>query len=448
MEILSPVALLGWLPVACCLFLLLPGQKAVLVSFLVGWLFLPVANLPIRGFLDYNKSAATSGILLAAIFFDSDKLPWKIRPSKMDIPVILWCVCPLASSLTNGLGIYDGAAGALEQFVTWGVPYLIGRAYFGTTEGLDKLAIAIFVSGLVYVPLCLYEIRMSPQLHKALYGMHQNGFGQNWRFGGWRPTVFLQHGLAVGMWMTTASVIGFVLSASKSLRSLWVLPMSWLVLIVSITTLLCKSTGAIILLLGGCAAYLFSILLKSKAILVGMVFIVPLYLTVRVAARWSGEGLISLSQTMDEDRSQSLKTRLDNENSLVDRAMLKPAFGWGRWGRSRIYNDEGEDLSITDSKWIIALGESGIVGLVSFFSMLLLPALRTIIRPPFRSGHAPSVGLAICLTLYSMDNLLNAMSNPIFMLIAGGLSGAYNKASDDSRVSQEKEQALSLMAAR
>src|SRR5206468_5338618 len=281
----SQFVLLGWLPVACCLFLLLPGQKAVLVSFLVGWLFLPVATLPIQGFLDYNKSTATSlGILLASILFDSDRLLWKIRPNKMDIPVILWCVCPLASSLANGLGIYDGVAGALEQLVTWGVPYIMGRAYFGNAEVLGRLSIGIFLSGLVYVPLCLYEIRMSPQLHKAIYGMYQNPFGQNWRFGGWRPTVFLQHGLAVGMWMTTASVMGLVLSVSKALRSLWVFPMTWVVLLVTITSLLCKSTGAIILLFVGCAAYLLAVLLRSKAILVGMVCIVPLYLTVRVGA--------------------------------------------------------------------------------------------------------------------------------------------------------------------
>ena len=59
------------------------------------------------------------------------------------------------------------------------------------------LLISIFIGGLLYVPLCLFEIRMSPQLHKLVYGFHQHIFAQTFRFEGWRPTVFLQHGLAV-----------------------------------------------------------------------------------------------------------------------------------------------------------------------------------------------------------------------------------------------------------
>jgi hypothetical protein len=33
--------------------------------------------------------------------------------------------------------------------------------------------------------------------------------------------------------------------------------------------------------------------------------------------------------------------------------------------------------------------------------------------------------MAVLLILYAMDNLLNAMINPIFLLCAGGLSGLY-----------------------
>src|SRR5207247_306980 len=155
---------------------------------------------------------------------------------------------------------------------------------------------------------------------------------------------------------------------------------------------------------------------------------------------------------LDEDRSQSLRTRLDNENSLVDKAMLKPLFGWGGWGRSRIHNDDGDDISVTDSKWIIALGENGLVGLISFFGMLLLPVFRTIIRTPFRTATdcrvGSMIGLAICVALYSIDNLLNAMVNPIFMLIAGGLASASCEALDDLKRSLTKRTALSFMAAR
>lgn len=35
---------------------------------------------------------------------------------------------------------------------------------------------------------------------------------------------------------------------------------------------------------------------------------------------------------------------------------------------------------------------------------------------------APAAALAVCLTLYMFDSVLNAMVNPIFMLAAGGLA--------------------------
>ena len=68
------------------------------------------------------------------------------------------------------------------------------------------------------MPLCLYEIRMSPQLHYLVYGFYPSFFGMSVRFGGYRPTVFLQHGLAVGMWMTSASLVGVWLWYSRASR--------------------------------------------------------------------------------------------------------------------------------------------------------------------------------------------------------------------------------------
>ena len=84
----------------------------------------------------------------------------------------------------------------------------MGRAYFGDFKGLRELATVLFIGGLIYIPLCLYEIRMSPQLHNTIYGFYQHDFVQTMRAGGWRPTVFLQHGLAVGLFMSVTSLIG------------------------------------------------------------------------------------------------------------------------------------------------------------------------------------------------------------------------------------------------
>ena len=107
----------------------------------------------------------------------------------------------------------------LNQTVTWGIPYFLGRIYFNDLQGLRELSVAIFIGGLIYVPFCLYEIRFSPQLHRLLYGYHQHDFSQTFRFGGYRPMVFMQHGLMVGMWMGMATLAGIWLAWTGALAT-------------------------------------------------------------------------------------------------------------------------------------------------------------------------------------------------------------------------------------
>ena len=48
---------------------------------------------------------------------------------------------------------------------------------------------------------------------------------------------------------------------------------------------------------------------------------------------------------------------------LAAKAMRRPVFGWGGWGRSRVHDEWGTDLSITDGLWIIQFGQLGQVQL-------------------------------------------------------------------------------------
>jgi O-antigen ligase len=131
--------------------------------------------------------------------------------------------------------------------------------------------------------------------------------------------------------------------------------------------------------------------------------------------------------TVGHERAASLQTRLSNEDILAEKALQKPLFGWGRWGRNRVYDENGNDISITDGLWVLALGQAGLVGLASLTAVFLVPALnvrRVVGKRGWREPmFAAPIVLALLLVLYMMDNLLNAMVNPIFTLIAGGLTG-------------------------
>ena len=92
-------------------------------------------------------------------------------PRWYDLPMLAWCFCGIPSALSNGLTLYDGLSDSLLQIVAWGMPYLIGRLYFGTLEDLRYFTVAMAVGGLCYVIPCLWEARMSPQLLGQIYGL-------------------------------------------------------------------------------------------------------------------------------------------------------------------------------------------------------------------------------------------------------------------------------------
>jgi len=441
MQALIPISLIGWLPIVLLMFLLLPPRRAVVVAFIGAWLFLPVPvpeSLKIPGLPDLDKMTVTCvAVLMGALLFDNKRF-LSLRWHWYDLPILIWCLCPLASSLANtgpadfhpGIGnpIYDGLAEALKQSVTWGLPYIIGRMYFTSLAALRELAVGIFIGGLVYIPLCLIEMKISPQLHNIVYGQHpHDDFRQTMRDGFWRPTVFMAHGLMVSLWMGSATLIGAWLWFSGSMRRLWGVHTLALVVALFTITVLSRSMASLMLMCVGLGALYVASTQKMRWPIIALIAIAPLYMGLRATGAWDGMNLVNLITAVSgEDRAQSLETRFVNENLLTEKAFEQPVFGWAGWGRSRVYDRHGKDISITDGQWIIALGKNGVVGLASLTLAILLPVWLTLRRYPIRYwSHpkvAPAAAMAVVLTIYMVDNLLNAMINPVFMLIAGALT--------------------------
>ncbi|MEM7230448.1 MAG: hypothetical protein AAF432_16740, partial [Planctomycetota bacterium] len=439
------VILFGWIAIAIAMFTLLTPRRAVLASYLIAWMFLPVAEISMPGIPDLTKSTAASlGTLLGVLIFDPGSLRY-LRPHLVDLPIVVWCIMPLVSAVENGYGAYDGASGCLQEFFTWGIPYMIGRMYFTSLDALQDLAIAIIIGGLIYVPLCLFEIRFSPQLHRMVYGFHPSHFAMTIRYNSYRPMGFMRHGLMLGMWMTSASLLAIWLWRSRTIRVMYGMPMIVVAGILFCTAVLCRSTGAIALLAGGLFTLFALKYVRTSWAMVAVVMITPAYMVARTAGVWTGEDMVDAAAMLSQERARSLEGRLLNEDQLTARAMQRPLVGWGAWDRWRIFNEEGEDITVSDGMWVIAMGQTGLVGLTSLTMMLLLPVLLLIRRIGVRHwslpASAPAAGLSMLLVLYSMDNLLNAMLNPIFVLIMGGLTGLY------IRFPQERAMAMARLEA-
>lgn len=424
------VALFGFIPAVKALFKKLDPRMAIAVAFVAGWMFLPVAGYKIKGIPSYNKITATCLVVLFwARKFDNARLrEFSFNP--VDLPMFLWCISPFFSSLFNDLGVYDGLSQTMYQSITWWVPYYIGRVWFSDTRGLKLLAIAIFIGAIVYIPFCWFELIMSPQLHRLTYGFHQHDFLQTLRDGGgFRPMVYMDHGLMTSTWMGLALFLGSWLFHTGDLPDRIVtVPSSYLLMGLAATFLMMKSYGAIFLVFLGLLFIFFSNRMKNVLLVLILMLAPLLYAYTRTTSIWDGTNLSTwVAEKLSPVRAQSLQFRFDNEAILIRKALDGTLFGWGGYGRSRVFDKTGKDLSVTDGLWIITLGQNGIFGLTTLLLAIQTPVFFFLSRISpeqwnKKNWGAPTV-MAVFLALYMIDSLLNAMINPVYMLFAGGLAG-------------------------
>jgi hypothetical protein len=425
-NILVSIALGAFVPVVFACVAWLGPRRGVPASLLGGWLFLPSFDGWIDVPLVHTKSAFVPAVVLVASFV-LDVRRWRgFHPRLLDAPVTLLCVVPMASSLANGLGAYDGFAAAFHTTLSWGAPYFLGRLYFGEPRGMSDLAISLVASALVYVPLCLWEIRMSPQLHRTLYGFHTFGyFGQSIRYGGFRPVVFMSHGLMLGMFLATSTLVAFWMWRVGVRRKILHLPLSRACALLGLTTVLGKSTGAIALLVVGIVALESTRRLRSGTLVAILLAVPAIYCGARLSG-WTGEDVIEfVAKTLNEDRAESIQFRMHNEDMLIAKALQQPWVGWGGWSGARVHDEDGNDISVTDGMWIIALGNTGFVGLAALLVALALPVAALVFR--YRARHwadprmAAAAALAASLQLWAIDDLFNSMMSPLYPACAGAL---------------------------
>ena len=318
------------------LFALLPARQAAATAVIGGWLLLPPIKLDISGLPDFSKNmAATVGMMLGTLLFAPHRL-LNFRPRWYDLPMALWCLCGILTSLQNGLGLYDGLSDALGQTILWGLPYLLGRLYFGDAEDLRYFVVAMVVAGLCYVPPCLWEARMSPQLLDRIYGI--SGWS-GLRLGGYRPQVFFATGLECGLWMTAASLAAWWMWRCGALQRIGQVPFGPVLMpILLVTTALCRSAGALgLLMIGGTVLWLAT-RFRMRLLMALLILVAPLYISLRAKNMWSGQQAVDVAAAVfGPDRAQSLEYRFRCEKLIIAHALEQPIFGWGGWMRNMAY---------------------------------------------------------------------------------------------------------------
>jgi hypothetical protein len=414
-------------------------DRAIIWSLMLCYLFLPeppaVFDFPMMPPLDKHNIPALVAFALTLWRKDTGG-PLLPQSGLGKVLLLSFVFSPVMTVLNNGepvyfgivglpaLGLKDAAALVLEQFLMV-LPFLLARQHLASGGAMRELLRALVVGGLIYTPLMLLEMRVSPQLNNWVYGYFQHFFAQTIRFGGYRPIVFLYHGIWVAFFLMTSVVSAWALwrwhEGTGKIKALAVAGYLTLVLVMA------KSLGALIfmVLLVPLVVLLAPRTQLRIALLIGAVALA--YPILKGADLVPQEQMLAQAEKIDPDRAGSLRFRFQNEDTLLERAYIKPVFGWGSWGRNHILDPfSGAILTVTDGFWIVSIGTYGWVGFLSQFGLLLWPLVLVWRAIPTQRPEAvtPFVGpLSLMLAINVADMVPNATLTPLTWLIAGALTG-------------------------
>lgn len=428
-------ALVLWFFVAILLFRLFRPPMAATLTLLGGALFLPNGvgvDWPLLPPIGKEGVASIACIGCCLAF----AMPSLRRARLGRGPEILLVGLAIATGVTvyTNLGPHfygpvnatDFVARVIGQLLRWGVPFIVGRALFSRSRDARDLLVVLAIAGVAYSLFILVELRLSPQFHRWTYGFHQHMYSQVLRDGGYRPQVFMRHGLHVSLFVLMS--LSATLTLTRLRYSFFGVPAAVVGVYLTVILVFCKSLGSIAYsLFIGPLVLLASPRLQMRAAVVLALLIVA-YPLIR------GSDLVPTTAVADfaesvagERRVQSLTYRLETEDAMIEQIKTHLWFGFSNVGRAMLRDaDTGRVLRSFDGFWIVSLTEGGVVELICIFGLLLIPVFRAWqafprIRSPME--RALVAGLSLMVTINVVDLLPNSTTEGYLTLLSGALAG-------------------------
>lgn len=326
--------------------------------------------------------------------------------------------------IIKGQTWYDAVSFALDTGMRVVLPFFVGRVLFRQAQDAKDLLKAFVMGALVYSPFVLVELKMSPQMHSWTYGYRQHSWGQTMRGDGWRPQVYMEHGLALAIFICLAVIAALALVRSKERTVKWAsagATAAWLMLILAVL----NSLGALIY---GLVCVPLMWLLKPKGQLrfcAMLAIVIYAYPALRVTEIFPAQDIVAYIAESSPLRAQSLGWRFMNEDQLLEKVLVRPYFGWSGYARGHIWTDAGKNITTIDGAWISFVSRGGFVEFAVFFSLLLFPvfaALKRIDKVP-KANQALLAGVGMMATFSALDLLPNGLYNSFPVFISGALAG-------------------------
>ena len=351
----STIALVAWPLVAFALYRKRPLTQATMWTVLAAQMLLPVGLvIKFKMIPQFDKDTIPCLCILVGCLMVARRGLKLFRGFGLtEVLILMYLVSPIITSELNGdalwfgdrfvpgVGLYDAISAVESSFILL-IPFLIGRQFLRDAATTRDIMLVLVLAGLVYSLPMLFEIRFAPQLHYWVYGYSPSDFSQSVRDGGFRPMVFMGHGLLAAL---------FAMMSAVAAAALW-------------RTRTPVRTPLQTLPPGGVTAYLSVVLILYKSLGAAIYALVAIPLV-----RWTRPKLqmrdrhragrhrpavsaalhlqtVSAPVSAGAPQHRSARARpiaaksFTNETRLLDHALERPVFGWGRYGRNRVYNAE------------------------------------------------------------------------------------------------------------
>ena len=444
---LAYLALLVWPLVSVVLYKKCPIITATFWTIVGGYLLLPVGvefDFPLIPPLDKRSIPAIMAYFGCRFIAKQSINILPPRGTERNL-ILLFFIGTIATVITNGdpvveanryipgLGFRDVLSTVISQWLLL-MPFILGMQLIKTHEDQVLFLKLLVIAGLCYSLPILFEIRMSPQLHRWTYGFFPHSWIQQIRYSGFRPVVFLGHGLWVSIFIFT--VLGSLLALAKLKIKYFQFSNKILVAYFVGLLIISKGVGSILL---GISLLAIVILLREESVNTASRIIAltaisyPLLCLVDL---FPHQYLIDTAQLIDPYRADSLKYRFDQESAVLQRASEKILFGWGGWDRNRL-----ED-SVTDGYWVILVGKYGLLGFTAIFGLIFNTIWNTkdICRiETDKNIKQFMAGVSITIAFLMIDQIPNASINPMLWLLVGAQAGRYRQAISSCELSKNDQ---------
>ncbi|TRW95778.1 hypothetical protein FNJ84_15485 [Paracoccus sp. M683] len=444
----AAIMLLAWPMITAVIFARMERVNAFIWSILLGYMFLPPSvaiDLPAVPAITKYEIASMSSLLMLWLGMgrkstDRDSMaedPPPVFPPIIKILLLLLLFSGAMTVVNNGDPLIEGITyrpgmdtSSLFAFVIMQgielIPFFVAFRLLSTPHQTRKLLTALMIGYLIYSVPMLIEVRLSPQLNVWIYGYFPHDFLQAIRYGGFRPIVFMTHPI----WVASFATMGLIATAALT-RTYLMGPRMVLVLFYLVGVLiLCKTMTAIMMAAIGLPLVLFASARHMLTITMVIAVVVMAYPLLRLVDAIPTDEIVEFIREWQPDRAGSLEFRFEHEFMLLERAMQRPLFGWGSWGRNFPLDPvTGRSLAIADGAWVIWYGTRGIMGYLAAFGLLVVPLLilwRRRYELMLRHDDPSTLlvaAVALMLALNLIELIPNGTLTPLTWLLNGTVLG-------------------------